>query len=120
MKSPREKAIRFLKYVSRADLEQVETAEQVVNVPDDAVQSAQQQTAEQVVDVPDETEPETQLDREPLDETQPLVQPKTPPEDNISRAVRLELGRILFEEKPKRRYQRARALSPNYNREPRE
>ena len=72
---PREKTIRFLRYVY---VEQVtdtleqqlsaapETAEQVVNVPDDAAQSAQQRTAEQVVNVPDETETATQLDRDPL------------------------------------------------------
>ena len=98
MKSPREKAMRFLRYgFSAADVEQVtetpeqqlsaapETAEQGVNVPHDA---AQQRIAEQVVNVPDETEPQTQLDREPLNETQPVVQPKAPPENSISRATR--------------------------------
>ena len=40
------------------------------------------------------------------------------PEDCISRAVRLELERIRFETQAKRRYWPARALFPNYKREP--
>ena len=61
----------------------------------------------------DEMEPATHLDRESLDETQPVVQPKAPPENSISRAVRLELERIRFEKEAKYRCRRARALSPH-------
>ena len=54
------------------------------------------------------------LDKAPLDETQlvlPVLQP--PPEDRLSRAVRLELERLRFEKEARRRFKRARALSPN-------
>ena len=88
----------------------------MVSDQDDAAQSAESETAEQAGDAPAETEPAVQLDKEPLDETQPVVQ--SPPEDRISRAVRLELERIRFEKEAKRRYRRARARSPK--RAPRE
>ena len=45
------------------------------------------------------------------DAPEPVVQ--SPPEDRISRAVRLELERVRFEKEAKRRYRRARARSPN-------
>ena len=79
-----------------------EPAVQVVSNKDDAAQSAQPETAEQAGDAPVEAEPAVQMDKEPLDETQPVVQ--SPPEDRISRAVRLELERIQFEKEARRRY----------------
>ena len=74
---------------------------------DDAAQSAH---------APAEAEPAVHLNKEPLDETQPVVQ--SPPEDRISRPVRLELERIPCEKEAKRRCRRVHARSPN--RAPRE
>ena len=55
------------------------------------------------------------LDEEPLDETQPVVLPvlQPPREDRLSRAIRLELERLQFEKEARRRFKRARAVSPN-------
>ena len=54
-----------------------------------------------------------QLDEAPLDETQPAELPvlQRPPEDRLSRAIRLELERLRFEKEARRRFKRARALS---------
>ena len=122
-----------------AECVQQRTAEQVIDVPDDAGTSVQQRTAEQVVDdagteaqqqtvvevvdettatkeVVDETTATKPLDREPLDETQRVerlaVRAKAAPrEGSLSRAVRLELERVQYEQAAQRRYKRARARS---------
>ena len=87
-----------------------------------AAQSTQPRVAEQVVDVLDGTEAVHQLDREPLDVMQRVVQAKSAPapEGCLARAVRLELERVRFEEEAKRHYRRACALSPNYKRKRRD
>ena len=72
--------------------------EQVTETPERQL-SAAPETAERIVNVQDETEPATQLDENPLDETQPTVQPKAPPENSTSRAVRLVLEGIRFRKK---------------------
>ena len=97
------------------------TAEQVIDVPDDAGTSAQQRTVEQVVEVDDETTAVHPLDEEPLDETQRaerLVRAGNAParEGKLARAVRLELGRVWLQEEARRRYKHARARSPNAKR----
>ena len=93
---------------SRADVEQSTEAPQqqeqqlstaAVHASEhDVVQSTQQRTAEQVIDEPDETEAAPQLDPEPLDVSQRVVQAKAALEESISRPVRLELERVWFGE----------------------
>ena len=81
----------------------LEPAVQVVDDQDDG-------TVEHAGDQPKKNQ-QCKLDEAPLDETQPVVQ--SPREDRISRAVRLELERLRFENEAKRRFRRARARSPN-------
>ena len=106
--------------------QQLNTA--AVREPDDAAHGTKQRTAEQVVAVPDDeelqqTEPVQQrsveqavealsLDEEPLNVTQ-RVPSKSAPEGSTARAVRLELERVRFEKEARRKYLRARALSPH-------
>ena len=110
---------------------QQRTAEQVIDVLDDAGTSAQQRTVGQVVDaptetgtaetVPAETEPATHpLDGVPLGVTHRVERPEVrakraprPPllEVSLSRSVRLELERVRYEQAAQRRFNRARARS---------
>ena len=95
---------------------QQRTVEQVVDVPDDAGTEAPQRTVEPVVEAVDETTATNPLDREPLDETQRVersaVRAKAAArEGSLSRAVRLELERVRYEQAAQRRYKRARARS---------
>ena len=107
------------------------SVEPVVNVPDDAGTEAQQRTLEQVVDVLDDaggaqqrivdqivrvatetTEAATPtLDRAELDVTQRVIRAKAAPkilaECSLSRAVRLELERVRYEQQAQRRFKRA-------------
>ena len=97
---------------------QQRTVEQVVDVPDDAGTEAPQRTVEPVVEAVDETTATNPLDREPLDETQRVersaVRAKAAArEGSLSRAVRLELERVRYEQAAQRRYKRARARSSN-------
>ena len=80
---------------------------QVVNFPDDAAQSAQHRTAEQVGNMPDETEPATQLDRESLDETQPVCNRRRPWRTAPLEQCDSKLDRIGFEEEAKSRHRHA-------------
>ena len=121
MKSPGEKATRLFWYVLQQQVRKKrQRPHSSSNTSPAPQQSTHQKTMlarvlsnEQVVDMP-------QLDREPLDVTQRVVQAKAVPEGSISRAVRLGLEVVLFEEEAKRRYQRARDLSPNYKRKRRD
>ena len=110
---------------------QQRTAEQVIDVLDDAGTGAQQRTVGQVVDaptetgtaetVPAETEPATHpLDGVPLGVTHRVERPEVrakraprPPllEVSLSRSVRLELERVRYEQAAQRRFKRARARS---------
>ena len=53
--------------------------------------------------------------RHPSTQTQPVELPvlQRPPEDRLSRAIRLGLERLQFEKETRRRFKRVRALSTN-------
>ena len=104
------------------------TVEQIIDVPDDAEEQAQQRPVEQIVSVATETtEAATAtLDRADLDVTQqvtPRVQAKAAPkaapkfECSLRRSTRLECERVRYQEQAKRRFKRATERSAERQRQ---
>ena len=98
------------------------TVEQIIDVPDDAEEQAQQRPVEQIVSVATETtiQATATLDRAELDVTQqvtPRVQAKAAPkaapmfECSLRRSTRLECERVRYQEQAKWRFKRARERS---------
>ena len=105
-----------------------ELLSQIIDVPDDVEELAQQQPVEQIVSVATETtiEATPTLDRAELVVTQqvpPRVQAKAPPKDasqyecQLARTVRLECERVRYMEQAKRRFKRARERSAERQRQ---